>query len=420
MLHSFLQKVIRRLKLWLKPVLMNPGYVLDYYRQKQTPHVIQKTGKIIIVFLVQNTSVWNSVRSLYDAVHHDDAFEDYIVSLPPYVNGRIDTDNDSVNTFCEAISKNYIKGYQNGSYYSLHALHPDYIILNKPYSKEYPPGFDFRALSKIGKVCTIPYGYTVTCGKEMLNMLFNRDLFRYCSYLFPDNPYTYHYCKKKIGLTEFLTRRRVYQAGYPGFDLYENYQPNTACKTVLWLPRWTTDLEVNRGNEGSSFFLYKDHIIDFANRHPSINVIIRPHPLSFSNYVKRGLMTQEEVDAYIRRVNDTPNMRLDLSPSYVDSLFSADIFLADMTSLLVECFYMKKPVIYLGGSDSVQPGNRALFTSFYRAGSWNEIQNILIRIVNGEDQMMEHRDRVFRDFISKNPFGAGKRIAQILKDHMSG
>jgi len=184
-------------------------------------------------------------------------------------------------------------------------------------------------------------------------------------------------------------------------------------RSVLWIPRWTEPGV--QGNTKSSFFSYKDSVLNFAVKHPEMQVLIRPHPLAFINFVNRRLMTQEEVDSYIETVNDLPNAFLDRSPQYEASLDKADVLLADSSSIIIEFFLRNKPIIYLGNKKELSRAICDVTDSFYYAKDWEEVENLLMELKNGNDPKKELRTKAIRNFSDKKP-DAGKRIADFLVD----
>ena len=144
--------------------------------------------------------------------------------------------------------------------------HPTYIFLNVPYTDEYPACYKIQELARISRVCYVPYGYTlIEGGLQTVNL--RRELLANVDYIFCENKITERYCQKNLFLTKLLGKNIVYDFGFPRFELYKNLPiRDKRVINVLWIPRWTTKNESAKGNESSSFFLFKDEIIDFFSK----------------------------------------------------------------------------------------------------------------------------------------------------------
>ena len=131
----------------------------------------QDKGKMRIVFIVQRTEVFNSVRSVFEAAVADDECEVYLLPLPRYSQECEELAWDtyaSVVEFCHQLSGGTVidtYDFETKTYYHLTELMPDYIFLNVPYTIEYPDVYSMEELSFISKVCYVPYGYVISNAK---------------------------------------------------------------------------------------------------------------------------------------------------------------------------------------------------------------------------------------------------------------
>ena len=99
---------------------------------------------------------------------------------------------------------------------------------------------------------------------------------------------------------------------------------------ILWTPRWTTDKYAVE----TSFFDYKDCMIEYAKKNSNVNLVFRPHPLTFNNFIEKKLMTKKEVKDYISKFKD--NLYYDKSNEYMETFKDTDILVTDFSSIVME------------------------------------------------------------------------------------
>ena len=68
----------------------------------------------------------------------------------------------------------------------------------------------------------------------------------------------------------------------------------------------------------------------------------------FKNFVETGVMTQDNVNRLIQRVNDISNISWDKNYDYLVSFRTADVLISDFSSLVIEFYITNKPIIYCG------------------------------------------------------------------------
>jgi len=98
---------------------------------------------------------------------------------------------------------------------------------------------------------------------------------------------------------------------------------------------------------------YRNTILDFFELRKDLELIIRPHPLMFSNYINKNILTENEIVEYKRRIEKLGNVTLDASESYLGALQKADCVICDYTSIMIEFYIMNKPVLYLDKVDNM-------------------------------------------------------------------
>ena len=415
-----LNRIIPRL------IRFNLWSLFGYSRLKRSYRSKEKNGKIKIVFFVNRANTWNSSREVYRVASANENITSYIAVMPSVKVGGIDkTDKSSIDYIRKSEKGNIIEMYdsENDSYFDIRAIDPDYIFIDIPYDKDSPEDYKIKSLARIAKVCYISYGYTMK--KSKLQKSTVRLAVASCaSYIFSCNDTMYEYYARHMFLSERINGKRLYNIGYPRFDMYDTVPQSdgSETKTILWLPRWVTSVgKEKRNNEPSFFFELKDKLLDYVAVRSGTKLIARPHPFAFDNYIKHGLMTEAEVEAYKRRIEQADNMELDTDPDYVKSLIGSDILIADFTSMLAEYFVLDRPIIYFGNGDNYPPENIGMYNSFYHVKSWDEAEKVLDALLSGDDPKKEQRHKAVEDFRKKMPHNVAARIVDmIVEDYRKG
>lgn len=401
----------------------------QYLTEKNRIVRIHLNEKMRIVFIVQRTEVFNSVRTVFEAAVSCDECEVYLLPLPRCSNETEELIWDtytSVVEFCHQLNGGkVIKTYDfdTKTYYDLTKLMPDYIFLNVPYTVQYPDVYSLDKLALIAKICYVPYGYAMPNEKKFPNMYavsYNVDLMRCISFLFNDGNASYSYCKKnRLWLSELIVGKRLYNIGYPRFDTIDVHEFPTIKNTILWLPRWTTVNQIDEGNLASHFFDYSDRLLKYVNCQDYYKLVIRPHPLMFENYIKCGLLSEQDVLEYKEVIKKNKKFSLDEKPSYDDAFNEADVLVADYSSTIIEFFLRGKPVIYCGKRDELSSQIEDVTKTFYYVNGWKQLKAVLDNLKNGIDPLKEERSLAIERFRDGTQ-DAGKAILNKLrKDYVS-
>lgn len=380
----------------------------------------KKQGRIRIVFMCQLPQVWTCMESIYDAAREDKEIEAYILAIPnTWENGNTDTD---ALDYCRSKGYDIIPAYNQKTkhFYELEKLNPDYVFIPRPYDHYLPEQYRSGQVSRYAKVCYVCYGYSFVDG-HIMKTAFNKYFTTNCYFLFSENASVYAYCKKNHLISSMLGIRKIVQTPYPRFDLSEKWigcEPkhwklprNDVKKRIVWTPRWTTDERLG----GTNFFNYKDFFFELAEKHPDVEIMIRPHPLAFQNFLKQGLMSEQEIFEYKEHCKNAKNIQLDDREEYFDSFASADILVTDMSGVLVDFLAMDKPVVFCSYMQGFNVANEKLKEGFYIPHNADELGEILESYINGEDPKKEIRQRVTKEVLGEIDGKAGERIIKLIK-----
>lgn len=377
--------------------------------------------KINVVFVCHRPAVWESLHSVYNALKSDGGFNVYIVAIPNKKEiPKLGLDHEVYESEgAEEFWKNYgcINGYnyETKEWFDLRKLAPDYIFFQQPYNITRCEMYKSWNVASYAKICYVHYAYNFI-GKGVLEETNPKDFIRDVSYYFTQNNIDNEMIKR------ILKRNSIYSVdvittGFPRYDNIEKYKTSSAEAwdfspkgnyRVMWTPRWCT-------NEGDcSFFDNKDVITEYVLSNKDISLLFRPHPQAFSNWIRTGIMTENELNKYIEVYNNSENMRIDSRKEYFDTIFNSDCLISDASSFIADYFLTGKPIIYCHKKDMFNELSRKMSEGFYWANNWKDIERILIDLKNGKDELKVKRLQILSDLHIKDQ-NAGKMIANILK-----
>ena len=376
--------------------------------------------KINVIFLVQFPEMWNSERSVFFEIANSKEFDTFIVCIPKYklLESQTGYGFYETNEAYEFFSKNGYKAVNSitdNGWLDLQSIKPDYIFIQRPYSHQLPEVYSFYNLSKLGLLCYVPYGVDISNDFHK-SIVFNKAFLKYCSIFFSDTEENRLYFDNNC----FQKTSKAYLTGHPRFDLTtptEFTNIGQFRRTVLWLPRWYLG---ENGNNNTSFFKYIDPLLEYFDKNNDCRLIIRPHPLMFEYFVSKEIWSEDEVNQFKRRISEIENVELDNEKDYLISFNKSDLLISDYTSLLLEYFVSKKPILYCGEEDAFNDDYAKMAQTFYSIHNLTDLKSTLdLLLLSGKDELKENREKVIERLIDTNQTASSK-IVRILIKHIQG
>ena len=409
-----MKKILIRVKYKLKEI------VAEAKARKRLRKVLSQPKNEVkkVVFMVHYIPSWIRHKLIYDALCASDKAEAFILCVPSDINETDPAKNDIYNYFKE-------RGYdvinainEDGSLFDLKALAPDFVFQSRPYNARMPKPYKSDALSEYTRLCNISYGPCLT--HNGLSTVFNRDYFKDVSLYFTEmtDAKIYFNIKNKAGVKAGLQEAIVSGAAnleqmYLDREKAQDHFPSLVSRPrFIWAPRWSVDALLG----GSNFFNYKDFMIDFFSENQNASLLMRPHPLMFSNFVENGNMTKEEELEYRRKISETPNIELDEMKEYADNFWMSDALITDISAIIIDYYITGKPIIYCTSDIKLEliDQMKEMLGGCYVANNQEDIQKYIEMLARGEDPLKEERARVAKKYFESSLNGCGKRIADIL------
>lgn len=415
----------KELKRKMKPICLNGYYDIKSFafskKYRKIRNRIQdkslRKEKINILFFLQYPEMWNSVKAVYETMIADNRFQVTIITFPKRKmrdgNNQFEEDNVA-HYFCVDNKMDDVQAYFDKQWLDLKTLKPDYIFIQRPYDEYVPEQYKMDCLSEIALLCYVSYSGHLTEGIH-LDIEFNKPCMRNMYLYFADNSSVAQYVIKNSQVYMKKGLRKIYELGFPRFDLL-NKDSDTLikpCLTFLWTPRWSVD----EANDRSHFLDYFDFLLDFFTNHPELNLIIRPHPLMFDNFIARGVLTDEGVQSIKTRVQKTGNISFDQNMDYYVTFEKSDALISDPTSLLLEYFATEKPIVYLGNKyNDLNENAKCMFRQFYLAENELELNEHLVHLMKGNDYLKQNRIQIVQNVFLSDGRASKRIIDTIYKD----
>lgn len=394
----------------------------ENWKKKRSANVFPK-----VVFIIQFPEVWSSLCTVYKALESVGA-DPVILCVPkPSTNHPdeyIPSDCNEAYDFFQKMEIPAVDAYDahTGSWFDLEGQKPDYVMYARPYNKQYPALYKSTCVCGYANVCYIPYAYTLMI-TGLSYVTFNFEFLLTTYLTFNPSRISFKECQRRFIIQRLTKSHKFIFCGFPRFDLLktclaEDKKTDGKRKTILWLPRWT--VYPIEGQRMSNFLKYLDSFFDYMERHPEIDLIIRPHPLMYQTILEKKIWTQGELDAFMKKVDHADNIRLDEDKDYMVSFGKSDILLSDYSALLIEYFVLGKPIIYCDIAEDFNLDALLMDASLYHAMEWDEVEEQLTGLLNGEDPLLEKRKEAIHQLMPSNAGGIGEEIARyILEDFKS-
>lgn len=384
--------------------------------------------KINVVFICWRPAIWTSLKSVYEEMKKDSAFNVTILTIPNkkqlpklYFNHE-NYESEGAEDFWKG--EDVVRGfdYDEKKWKDLRELKPDYVCLQQPYNGCRPEKLKACNISQYSKIFYVHYASNFIAN-EVLENSTPIDFFNYVSFMFNQNKMDYEIMKKhfnKMG-NDFT---KQYLTGFPRYDelkQYENMESDLWSLPrdknnfrVIWTPRWCTD----EGN--CNFFDYKDYLLKYCEENPNVDFVFRPHPQAFSNWVSTGELTEEEEKMYRDSYKKLRNTTIDESKEYFATFFSSDCIITDVSSIISDYFLTGNPIIYCHKKDYFNDYSRKLAEGFYWVRNWNELEKTLEMIRSGNDPLKEKRNELKNELYYFPKNGSGAMIKDIIKRDFNG
>ena len=134
-------------------------------------------------------------------------------------------------------------------------------------------------------------------------------------------------------------------------------------------------------------------MLDYFREHDEMNLLMRPHPLMFDNFISTGEMTADEVEKYKAEVNSIKNIAFDDQKEYAATFWNSDVLIADYSSIVPEYFLTEKPLIFCATNMELTllDNMKDILKGSYVVNSEQELRGCLEDLRQGKDTRKDIR-----------------------------
>ena len=366
---------------------------------------------IIAAFYVYDDTKWKC-QSVYDLMEKDERFEPYIFvtkNAAPENNCNYQTDEDfnKVYVFFKNKDMRVLKAFDTakGRYIPFEEMSPkpDIIIYQHPWYVETSQGP--VVCSKFALTYYVPYFISDTEERFECDLRFHRYIYKY---YIPNDFY------KKL-YSPFMpdNGKKLVTVGYPFFDYFYLNKEEQDNKYTIYAPHWTV---CGNNIRYGTFDWNGREILEYAENHPELNWVFKPHPLLYKFLYTSGYMSKEAADEYYRRWAKA-GILYDKG-DYLDLFRKSQMLITDCGSFLIEYFVTQKPCIHLlsekfKGNNFVQQ----ICKTYYEAKNINEFNEYLDILINrGQDPKKPEREEVLAKLNLTGTYCAKNILEDIIED----
>ncbi len=282
-------------------------------------------------------------------------------------------------------------------------------------------------------VAYIPYGMYLadnTDGSFAKQIVYNKEIFNTIWRVYCDSSFNLERYKKY----QLLGGENVRCSGYSKMDFFykDKKYIDEDIRRIWKIPEGKKSDKVKKiiiaphysvGDEGilllSTFRRNAWFWIYLAEKYKdSVSFVFKPHPnLRHASVEHKMFRSYEEYDEYIDKWNNMPNGKAVQEADYLEIFRTSDAMIMDSGSFLGEYLYTGKPLLFLTRPEQcfMDIGKKVL-DSYYKTSGENyaEIEKFIQDVViNGNDSMIEQRNKVFReeyDYLNANGMMASEYI----------
>lgn len=383
---------------------------------------LKKKQKCKVVFLINDKSKWKC-QSLFDLMSKDPFFDPVIAltiadmqkKLPQIEKEKILNDN---RDFFQQQQIDPILAFdvKKNRALNLKKIGADIVFYQQPYSL--PKFQDIHRVSKFALTCYVPYYLPDYKNFELdCDQLFHHHLFRF--YVLNDelkNIYKEHQIK------QCFDGENIKPVGHTMLDnIKMSFSSETKTQTVIYAPHWSISREGNENDTNISTFDTTGNIIlDYAQQHPEINWIFKPHPVLKTALLRTG-QSESSIENYYNAWEKFATCCYD--SNYIELFNRSTAMITDCGSFLLEYFCTGKPLIHLISQhcehDPYQQ-TQEIFDTFYKVTKISDLTKTLDNLlISQNDFKQSYRLEVLNklNFIKDN---AAENIVNDLKNAING
>jgi hypothetical protein len=308
-----------------------------------------------------------------------------------------------------------------GSVDDLKAFAPDYTFINYPWQRNYEEQYRVDQLVKFTKIAYVPYFLlpmvTEPWDVGVAGHYYRQRSHQLASLIFTQDRNT----KRAFGLTE-RGNKYVKFTGSPKIDsmMKRARKAKRVMRSryrIVWAPHHSYGpLWLNFG----TFAQMHNQMLDFAAKHKDVDIVFKPHPFLLGTMTGRELMSQQELDDWVKAWDALPNTSTNTDSDYVNVFVNSDMLICDGISFLGEYpLITGRPAVFIENKDhwAFSPLGETIAKTTVRFKSFEDFANSFEKL---KTEGLPDRSQEIENFMDEAiPFprkAARKIIKAVVKD----
>jgi len=374
---------------------------------------------IRVAFLPLYTEAWDSFAEVYERMSKDDRFEVRVFTINRKLTG--DPEFHGQGEAHDYLTSINVENTMIGSVDELRAFAPDYTFINYPWQRNYEEQYRVDQLVKFTKIAYIPYFLlpmvTEPWDVGVAGHYYRQRSHQLASLIFTQDRNT----KRAFGLTE-RGKKYVKFTGSPKIDsmMKRARKAKRVMRSryrIVWAPHHSYGpLWLNFG----TFAQMHNQMLDFAAKHKDVDIVFKPHPFLLGTMTGRELMSQQELDDWVKAWDALPNTSTNTDSDYVNIFVNSDMLICDGISFLGEYpLITGRPAVFIENKDhwAFSPLGETIAKTTVGFKSFEDFANSFEKL---KTEGLPDRSQEIENFMDEAiPFprkAARKIIKAVLKD----
>ena len=266
-------------------------------------------------FVCQYIPAWNKMKLVYHEMLEAPDFEPILICVPSDIDeeklsAEGEKGNDIYQYFIEHGYDAINAFTKDNTWVDFKALDMDYVFFSRPYNGYMPPCYHSKEVSKYTRMLCLNYGMFLAVNE--VEVCLSKEFFRNIFFYFADCVEIIEANRKQLPKTHKSGLQKTEYYGMPALDqmlVDKESKENSWVQfsgeiengfKAIYTPRWSSDPSLG----GTSFFRYKDVIVDYAAEHKDMYLLLRPHPMMFEHMEQTGELNRDEAEAYKAKIAD--------------------------------------------------------------------------------------------------------------------
>ena len=378
----------------------------NYYLKK---NLTRKNHSIIKVgFIVQMPELWDKQSSVYAAMCDNKSFDSWLIIVPKYdfENSKIGEYGSEKEFFISnCLNGKYVLAFNDNKWAEINVSDFDYLFFQRPYEHYLPQHLRSSSTVRYTKNCYIPYATPEIKKTGIYPVSFFRNIYM----AFMEDAGAAQVNTKRFKSNCIKGIQHFLKIGYPPFE--KCLQINKECNysQFLWTPRWSYDPIAG----GSHFMEYYRQLADYE--WGESNLMVRPHPMMWENFVKTGVIEQYQIDDIIS-LWEKKRIQMDSNKSIEETFESTDVLISDKSSVIPMFFLTRKPIIYCPIECEYGSLFSTILPGLYIANTWKELSELIKMLLEHNDPLCSVRKKIIEEYFAYNSSATAKIVNAIIND----